>query len=440
MKISVLILILVSLLVMSSAQASDYYVSTAGSDAWPGTLAQPWRNISKAASSMNPGDTVYIRGGTYFERLMPADNGSEGSPITYTNYPGEAVLVEGNRTTLTKNSGSGMIHISSDKYITISGINVSNSSDAGIAMFRSNNITIDSINITNTTSSAIWASRTENFTIQNVTASYACNSTSGTVQEAFSIQTNTSHFLIQDNILHDIYAAPVGGEGIDVKESLGNGIIRRNTIYNHGNKVGIYIDAYSVDYQQNITVANNTVRDTTGDAYGVSAEASGHLDNVIFSGNTALNVRECFVLPVYASLPGFVISNISIIDFNGSGCIDNQLRISNYNGEIRDIKIQNVSFNGLTPELYFGSIAGQPTASYNISTKWIANDSIWQYWAMTTGGRLNFSERNASISEGQYILISQQTVPASGSYTVSVAVVGILVGGAALIYRKVRKA
>ena len=46
-------------------QASVYYVATSGSDANPGTLTQPWRTIQKAAATLQAGDAVYIRAGTY---------------------------------------------------------------------------------------------------------------------------------------------------------------------------------------------------------------------------------------------------------------------------------------------------------------------------------------------------------------------------------------
>ena len=49
----------------SEALAVIYYVSPAGSDSYPGTRSQPFKTIQKAASIVNPGDTVIVKDGTY---------------------------------------------------------------------------------------------------------------------------------------------------------------------------------------------------------------------------------------------------------------------------------------------------------------------------------------------------------------------------------------
>jgi hypothetical protein len=49
----------------STSTAATYYVSLAGSDANIGSESQPFRNIQKAASVVNPGDTVIVENGTY---------------------------------------------------------------------------------------------------------------------------------------------------------------------------------------------------------------------------------------------------------------------------------------------------------------------------------------------------------------------------------------
>jgi hypothetical protein len=50
----------------AAAQAADYYVATTGSANAAGTMAAPW-TFAKAisATGAGPGDTVYVRGGTY---------------------------------------------------------------------------------------------------------------------------------------------------------------------------------------------------------------------------------------------------------------------------------------------------------------------------------------------------------------------------------------
>ena len=64
--------------------AGSYYVATNGDDGNPGTIEEPFKTIAHAASVMQAGDTCYIRGGTYRERLADHvrkdSNGTEDSP------------------------------------------------------------------------------------------------------------------------------------------------------------------------------------------------------------------------------------------------------------------------------------------------------------------------------------------------------------------------
>src|SRR4051812_15203372 len=54
-----------------AAAASDtYYVATNGSDANPGTAANPFHSIAYALTRLSPGDTLLVRGGTYAERVL----------------------------------------------------------------------------------------------------------------------------------------------------------------------------------------------------------------------------------------------------------------------------------------------------------------------------------------------------------------------------------
>src|SRR5690242_16221010 len=50
----------------TNASATDYYVATTGNDANAGTLDQPFATLQKGANIAAAGDTVYVRGGTYY--------------------------------------------------------------------------------------------------------------------------------------------------------------------------------------------------------------------------------------------------------------------------------------------------------------------------------------------------------------------------------------
>jgi parallel beta-helix repeat protein len=74
-----------------ASSRNTYYVSTAGSDTNPGTLAAPFGTIQKGASVLNPGDTLYLRSGTYLQTgsLNISRSGTSSDRITIATAPGE---------------------------------------------------------------------------------------------------------------------------------------------------------------------------------------------------------------------------------------------------------------------------------------------------------------------------------------------------------------
>jgi uncharacterized protein YjdB len=88
---------IVLLFICSSLSAATYYVSASGNDGNAGTsLASPFATIQHAVNVMDPGDICYIRGGAYHEEVdLSGVAGSEGQPITLTNYEGEKVILDG---------------------------------------------------------------------------------------------------------------------------------------------------------------------------------------------------------------------------------------------------------------------------------------------------------------------------------------------------------
>lgn len=96
-----------------SFSGAAFYVAVDGSNSDDGTIGNPWATISKANNELNPGDTVFIREGTYSDGIDPARSGSSEQRIIYTNYAGETVIVS--------NVNRG-IDLSSRSYITVNGI------------------------------------------------------------------------------------------------------------------------------------------------------------------------------------------------------------------------------------------------------------------------------------------------------------------------------
>lgn len=87
---------IISFVLTYSLFATTYYVNgTQGSDANPGTEAQPFATIQKAADVMQPGDNCLIRKGTYRENVRITQSGTAGQPIRFEAYPNESVTITG---------------------------------------------------------------------------------------------------------------------------------------------------------------------------------------------------------------------------------------------------------------------------------------------------------------------------------------------------------
>ncbi|MGI8978992.1 MAG: hypothetical protein ACR2FY_07185 [Pirellulaceae bacterium] len=66
-----------------------------GDDGAAGTEQGPWKSLRHSLRQLKPGDTLYLRGGTYYEKSFVSPSGSEGAPITISSYPGELAIIDG---------------------------------------------------------------------------------------------------------------------------------------------------------------------------------------------------------------------------------------------------------------------------------------------------------------------------------------------------------
>ncbi len=66
-----------------------------GDDTHPGSASQPWKTLAHALTRLEPGDTLWLRGGSYREPLICALRGREDAPITIRSWPGEVAVLDG---------------------------------------------------------------------------------------------------------------------------------------------------------------------------------------------------------------------------------------------------------------------------------------------------------------------------------------------------------
>ena len=87
---------LVALLFSSSAYARDFYAATDGLPTNDGSLSRPL-DLATALSAnggVRPGDTIWVRGGTYRGEFVANLNGTATQPIIVRNYNGERAAID----------------------------------------------------------------------------------------------------------------------------------------------------------------------------------------------------------------------------------------------------------------------------------------------------------------------------------------------------------
>ncbi len=94
-SLSICLALFLSVLIVGDLEAATYYIDGSnGSDSNPGTIASPWKTISKANTTLRAGDTVLIKAGTYSpQQINPSNSGSSGKYITYQNYNDDQVII-----------------------------------------------------------------------------------------------------------------------------------------------------------------------------------------------------------------------------------------------------------------------------------------------------------------------------------------------------------
>ncbi len=281
------------------AGAATYYVAENGSDGAPGTLAAPWRTIQRAANAVAAGDTVYVRTGTYAERVVMVSSGAPGAEITFAAYPGEVPVIDGTGVAM-PDALSGLLHVEGIGYVHVRGLRVQNvgpyRENAGILLDTAHHVVLEHNSTYNTASSGIGVWNSDNVTVDGNDVALACNDGQ---QEAITIG-NTSAYEVKNNAVHDGGPGTWGGEGICVKDGSRSGRVFGNHVFRL-NRLGIYVDA-EFRHTYDADVYGNLVHDTT-DGIVLGTEAGALLENVRVHDNVVYGTRYRGLLVYDAGLP-----------------------------------------------------------------------------------------------------------------------------------------
>jgi hypothetical protein len=122
------------LLLFDGAYSATFFVATNGNDSNPGTIDQPWLTIQKGFNALSPGDTLFIRGGTYNPTgtisggqisgaVANRKTGTATKMYNVLAYPGEQPVLDCRNITNPSFGRVGILIISSD-YWHIRGIEI----------------------------------------------------------------------------------------------------------------------------------------------------------------------------------------------------------------------------------------------------------------------------------------------------------------------------
>jgi hypothetical protein len=214
----------------NAAISAIYYISPSGSDSGSGSVTQPFATIGKAATLVNPGDTVIAAPGIYYENYNPAQGqvgvyvkrgGTSAAPVVFQSASPGGAIIDGN------NAVQIGVYVQAP-YVQIQGFRVRNFTFQGVMIYGS------------------YA------TVQgNIVNSNGANTTVQTAYGHDGIYTDKSvtNCMISDNIIYAngrlslAKTAPGGNQDHGIYLCSPNSIVQNNFI--SGNQAwGIHIAGY----------------------------------------------------------------------------------------------------------------------------------------------------------------------------------------------------
>lgn len=334
------ITILISFISLLGIAQTNYYVSTSGNNSNNGSINSPFLNIQNALWATSAGDNIFVRSGTYAEKLWWTNSGTDGNPITLSNYNNETVTLSG--TNASNTSQGALIQISSKSYIRIDGIkfadNIMNSAD-GINITGSGT----DIEITNCEFSNIgWTT--------SKTTMPSPNNSAHAIIFIGTAATSYSSILINGNYIHDCITGY--SESLTIAGNVESFVIENNTI-NFNTNIGIDAAGHfswtgapeNVNYARNGSIKNNIVSDFDGPS-ALDAAGAIYVDGGSFitvENNTVFNYSVGFSVGCEVpdrSNQGNIIQNNVAYNCSLSGLFLG----SNTTSVVNDTKVYNNTF------------------------------------------------------------------------------------------------
>ena len=336
--------------------ADSYYVSTQGSDrTGDGSLINPWRTIQKAASIVSSGENVYIRAGTYNEKVTITKLAGSGSWITFQPYENEKVILDGAGVT---GAYDGVILLKDGcNFIRITGLEIKNAAYSGVMLLGGEitDIRIDNCIIHTCQGAGIYAYSGQYDSGKFVKRIEFDHNTVYDVHLAKLAQEAISFSGVIEFEIHHNNLARYGKEGIDVKDGTSKGSIHHNTIdtsSDFGGGQAIYIDGYK-RLCRDIDIYSNYITGNGGSGIILNAEHpeyGGAIENInVYNNIICLSQKSGYTnFRSIDSLNDCPWTNVKIynnICYNG-GSKNHVIRIMPSASNIKNLVIANNIFTG----------------------------------------------------------------------------------------------
>jgi len=404
---SIFLALFFSVLLVGNLEAATYYIDGSnGKDSNSGNLVLPWKTISKANSILKAGDTVYIRSGTYKEKIAPANSGSPGTYITYQNYTGETPTISGGSTYQANLAGKS--------YIKIDGLRFS---DAISEWIRLDGSTYNVIQNCTFYKAAAYAgirlinSSNYNKILNNVFPDAPINATNdGTMPVDIIRPINVKYNVFEGNTFGNSSHQSIDIEGTGSKYN-----VIRNNFFQNKYHTGLSVYANPTWH----LIENNTFYDQGDDYLNDPTQGDMRLTNP----GIQLGGENCIVRKNVADNCGSALSMNSDPSYV---CINNRIYHNTFNNNLRNIRTaaQDNTFNS---HVFKNNILTNGQAHNDIKNTEVGYDvyygygdvgtSIWQ--SNNVYGAPDNRYRNTTNNNADFLLV-QVAYPSaiSGSLTV----------------------
>ncbi len=395
--------------------ATYYYVSQSGNDSNQGSFNSPFKTINRGLKFSVPGDTVFVRSGTYVEKVWLLNSGTISNPISLLAYPGEIAIIDGGGEHPNHDYGA-LLNVAGD-YINVSGFEIRNSNINGVWLggygikIQGGQNRISNMNVHHCWSNGILING-DNCTVEDcrvweISLENEFGESQSDWASALSAARNindgiTKNAIIRRNIVYNNW-----GEGISTYEAEGtiiednivfdnwsvnlyvsdarNVLVQRNIIYNTTNNlVGRRKPLMLGDEQEkkprsaNNIIINNLLYNADLQAFWSTIPLGSGLDNVLIAHNTIINGKLLIgakenskVINKGAKIINNIFSNESGPACSETGSLDNLVFSHNlWSSTPREGVISSNDIIGDPGFINFGSILpGELTSEFFVLTK-----------------------------------------------------------------------